>query len=169
MTVSRITLCLFLGMLLILSCGEKKKEKKGFSYERAPQVKEKNDDSNVANLIITGDDFMKFNKSELKVKAGQKVKLTLKHIGKINKLIMGHNLVILKEGTNLSDFAEEALIYKDNDYIPVNTNQVIAFTKMIGGGEMDVIEFDAPEIGEYDFICSFPGHYALMKGKFIVE
>ncbi|HBX64839.1 MAG TPA: azurin, partial [Balneolaceae bacterium] len=26
-----------------------------------------------------------------------------------------------------------------------------------------------PEAGTYDFICSFPGHYALMKGKFIVE
>ncbi|MCA9748564.1 MAG: azurin, partial [Romboutsia sp.] len=23
--------------------------------------------------------------------------------------------------------------------------------------------------GTYDFMCSFPGHYSVMKGKFIVE
>ena len=40
---------------------------------------------------------------------------------------------------------------------------------MIGGGQSDTIEFDAPEPGTYDFICSFPGHYSVMKGKFIVE
>ncbi|MEM6771051.1 MAG: plastocyanin/azurin family copper-binding protein, partial [Bacteroidota bacterium] len=27
----------------------------------------------------------------------------------------------------------------------------------------------APAAGEYDFICTFPGHYGVMKGKFIVE
>ncbi|MCB0632702.1 MAG: azurin, partial [Lewinella sp.] len=26
-----------------------------------------------------------------------------------------------------------------------------------------------PAPGTYDYICSFPGHYALMQGKFIVE
>ena len=46
---------------------------------------------------------------------------------------------------------------------------VIAATETIGGGQESAIEFDAPEAGEYDFICSFPGHYAMMKGKFIVE
>jgi azurin len=40
---------------------------------------------------------------------------------------------------------------------------------MIGGGEQTTITFDAPEKGVYDFICSFPGHVALMQGKFIVE
>ena len=29
--------------------------------------------------------------------------------------------------------------------------------------------FLPPKKGVYDFICSFPGHYAMMKGKFIVE
>jgi azurin len=40
---------------------------------------------------------------------------------------------------------------------------------MIGGGESTVIEFVAPEAGTYTYICSFPGHYAMMKGKLIVE
>ena len=33
---------------------------------------------------------------------------------------------------------------------------------MLGGGE------SAPEPGTYIFICSFPGHYQLMMGEFIV-
>jgi azurin len=32
-----------------------------------------------------------------------------------------------------------------------------------------MIEFIAPEKGTYDYICSFPGHFAMMKGKLIVE
>ncbi|MBT8261281.1 MAG: azurin, partial [Bacteroidia bacterium] len=38
-----------------------------------------------------------------------------------------------------------------------------------GGGQSTSVTFMAPEVGTYDFICSFPGHSALMKGKFIVE
>jgi azurin len=39
----------------------------------------------------------------------------------------------------------------------------------LGGGETDVIEFQAPPAGEYEFLCSFPGHYAMMRGKFVVK
>ena len=45
----------------------------------------------------------------------------------------------------------------------------LAYTKMLGGGESDTITFDAPEPGTYIFICSFPGHYQLMMGEFIVS
>ena len=63
----------------------------------------------------------------------------------------------------------KAAASKSNDYIPEGTIEVIAHTKMIGGGETTVIEFVAPEAGTYTYICSFPGHYAMMKGKLIVE
>jgi len=43
------------------------------------------------------------------------------------------------------------------------------YTRMLGGGESDTITFDAPEPGTYIFICSFPGHYQLMMGEFIVS
>jgi azurin len=45
----------------------------------------------------------------------------------------------------------------------------VAHTKLIGGGESDTINFTITEPGTYDYICSFPGHLALMKGKLIVE
>jgi len=39
----------------------------------------------------------------------------------------------------------------------------------VGGGESDTIEFEAPPEGEYDYICSFPGHYQQMQGKLVVS
>ena len=47
-------------------------------------------------------------------------------------------------------------------------DEVIVHTKMLGGGESDTITFIAPENGFYTYICSFPGHWGLMKGKLIV-
>jgi azurin len=31
------------------------------------------------------------------------------------------------------------------------------------------VTFDAPPRGTYDFVCTFPGHATLMRGKFIVR
>jgi len=80
---------------------------------------------------------------------------------------MGHNWVLLEKGTNVSSFAISAMKEKDNEYIP--SSNVLAATSLIGGGEQTSITFTAPSPGEYDFICSFPGHYGLMKGKLIVQ
>ncbi|MBX2924044.1 MAG: azurin [Chitinophagaceae bacterium] len=123
-----------------------------------------------AMLEITGNDVMQFDKKELRAKAGQKVTLTLKHSGKLAKEAMGHNVVILNTGTDVAAFAAKAVDAKDNDYFPQSeAANVIAHTKLIGGGESDTIEFTAPAAGTYPFICSFPGHYGFMKGEFIVE
>lgn len=78
----------------------------------------------------------------------------------MTKEVMGHNLVILKKGTDISSFAEKALDANENNYIPSDI-AVIAHTKVIGGGESTTITFDAPAAVTYDFIYSFPAHYAL--------
>lgn len=120
-------------------------------------------------ITIEGNDQMRFNMDEIKVEAGQTVILTLKHVGKLPKAAMGHNWVLLTQGTALPTFASEASKARDNEFIPEGTDQVITHTALIGGGEETTIEFKAPAKGTYDFVCSFPGHFALMKGKFIVE
>ncbi len=157
---------------LLFNCGEDKK-KEGKKEQIKLSTKEeapKKTDANVAEIVITGDDVMKFDKKEIKVKAGQKVKLTLRHKGKMAANIMGHNVVILNKGVNLAAFAGKAATARDTEYIPAGSeSDVIAHTKMIGGGQTTTVEFNAPATGIYDFLCSFPGHYALMKGKFIVE
>ncbi|GAB3428729.1 azurin [Niabella aquatica] len=126
--------------------------------------------STEAFITINGGDDMKFDLSEIKVKEGQTVKLTLHHTGKSPKIAMGHNFVLLAQGISLTEFANEAINAKDNDYIPAGREKdIIAHTKVIGGGESDSIEFTAPPKGNYEFLCSFPGHSAMMKGTFIVE
>lgn len=128
----------------------------------------KNNDK-ILITIHAGDD-MKFDLSEIKVKAGQKVKLTLKHTGTMPKEAMGHNFVLLAYGVSLEDFAGKAMAASDKDYIPEGSEKrVIASTKLLGGGETDTIEFTAPSKGVYEFLCSFPGHSTLMKGVFVVE
>ena len=159
--------------MFLISCGGKEEKKKeGFSYEKSDASKDKEvkAEDDIATLVIAGDDLMKFDKTELRAKAGKKVKLTLRHKGKLDINVMGHNLVILKKGVNIIDFTARAATSKDTGYIPEGSeNEIIAHTEMIGGGQTSSIEFNAPEAGVYDFICSFPGHSALMKGKFIVE
>ena len=126
--------------------------------------------ADAVKVVIEGNDAMQFNLKEVKVAAGSTVALTLKHVGKIAKAAMGHNVVILAAGTDVNKFAASAMTAKDEDYVPsAQAASVSAATKLIGGGESDTVVFKAPAAGTYDFICSFPGHYAVRKGKFIVE
>jgi azurin len=130
--------------------------------ETAPVEKE------VSITINAGDD-MKYDLSEIKVKEGQLVKLTLNHTGKIAKEAMGHNWALLAQGTIVSDFATKAMAAQATDYIPAGSTEVLFHTKLIGGGQSDTIEFVAPAKGVYEFICTFPGHIALMKGVMYVD
>lgn len=121
----------------------------------------------VKTIVINSNDQMRFDTNDIRVKAGEKIKLTLNHTGKLPKNAMGHNFVLLEAGTDVAKFSQAAMNAKATEYIP--SKGVIAHTKLIGGGESTTIEFTAPKKGTYEFICSFPGHYAMMKGKFIVE
>ena len=124
----------------------------------------------VTKIIILGSDQMKFNLKEIKVKKGAKIELTMKHSGKLPVNVMGHNFVLLKKGVDLAKFATAAMQGKDSNYVlPSQDKDVIAKTEVVGGGASTTITFNAPEPGTYDFLCTFPGHYAMMKGKFIVE
>lgn len=170
-------LSLIITAAVLLSCGDNKKENEeqiiigeqettqSTTTTSTPEVS----DGEVIEVSLTGNDQMQFNKNEIRVKAGQTVRLTFAHVGQMAKNVMGHNFVLLTQGTDINEFGNAAVQAADNDYIPQNTNNVIANTKMIGGGETVTIEFEAPAAGTYDFICSFPGHYAIMRGKFIVE
>lgn len=170
------TMFKLLGVALLstlVACGggeaENKEEKKSAITIGNKVVEEVVEDDGITEIVLESSDEMKFNKKKLVTKEGNQVKLTLKHVGKMGKEVMGHNFVLLAKGTDIMVFGEKAVDTADNNYIPEGSDEVIVHTEMIGGGESTTITFDAPEKGEYDFICSFPGHVALMKGKFIVE
>jgi azurin len=127
------------------------------------------DKAEVAVIEMTGNDQMQYNITEFKVKAGQTVKLTMTNIGKLPKVAMGHNVVVLKAGVNMIEFAVAAN-QAPPEYIPeARKDDMIAHTKLLGPDESETIEFTAPAAGSYDYLCTFPGHFAIMKGKMIVE
>ncbi len=125
-----------------------------------------------AKVEITGNDQMQFSTKAFEVTEGQKVVLSFKHIGQLPAIAMGHNVVILKPGTSVPSFSAKCAPAKDNDYIPEDDEskeEMVAHTKLLGGGESDEITFTAPAPGDYPFICSFPGHFAIMQGVMTVK
>lgn len=124
-------------------------------------------------VVITGNDTMQFDVKNFNVKAGEKVKLTLKNVGQVPKIAMGHNLVVLKKGITAIAFGQKALGAGANatNALPDSLKgEVIAATKLLGPGESETIEFTAPkEAGSYEYVCTFPGHFALMRGTMSVK
>ena len=158
---------LLLAVFISFSCGNSTSDASAASAkEPIPAVQNKD---GLSLVRIESNDQMRFNLKEIKVKHGNLIELKLVHTGQLNKKIMGHNFVLLKQGTDINDFAKKAMKSKANDYIPSESIDIIAHTKMIGGGEETSISFRAPERGTYPFVCSFPGHVALMNGIFVVE
>ena len=116
---------------------------------------------------------MQFDIKSFEVKAGDEVKLTLKNVGKLPKIAMGHNLVILKKGVTAIAFGQKALGAGANANNPLPDgvkSDVVAFTKLLGPDESDTITFTAPaEAGNYEYVCTFPGHFAMMRGTMVVK
>ena len=123
-------------------------------------------------VTITSNDTMQFDKREFTVKSGEKVALEFKNIGKLPKIAMGHNLVILKKGISSLKFGQKVMSLgaSATNALPEGSmDDVIAATKLLGPGENETISFTVPEPGDYQFVCSFPGHFAMMRGIMVVK
>jgi azurin len=115
---------------------------------------------------------MQFDKREFTVKSGEKVELEFKNIGKLPKIAMGHNLVILKKGISSLKFGQKVMSLgasATNALPDGSMKDVIVATKLLGPGENETLTFTAPEPGDYQFVCSFPGHFAMMRGIMVVK
>jgi azurin len=151
-----VLLTAFAVSFFLAACGDNKNKKEDTA---APAEESPAQYSNIVEL--EANDQMKFDKTEINVKAGEKVTLSLKNVGSMPKVSMAHNFVLLKDGTVLETFAKEADLAPD--HIPANDPAIIAHTKLLGPGESDTIEFTVPA-GDYTYICSFPSHYKTMVG-----
>ncbi|HET7118686.1 MAG TPA: plastocyanin/azurin family copper-binding protein [Hanamia sp.] len=122
------------------------------------------------HIKLDGMDDMKYDKTLFKVKAGQKITLDFKNIGKLPAAAMSHNVVILKPGTDVQAFGTAAISAAATEHIPPSMkDDVIAHTKLLGPGQSDQITFTLPDAGVYDFICTFPGHFGTMHGQIVAE
>ncbi|MDA7624873.1 plastocyanin/azurin family copper-binding protein [bacterium] len=137
------------------------------------QAEEKKKSDSI-KIIIESNDLMKFNKTSINAEKGKSYKITLKNVGTLPKAAMGHNLVILNPGTDALKFGTE-LITKhgatlQNEWKPVKAGkQVLAQTKMIGPSEEDTFKVKFDKSGVYHFLCTFPGHFAQMRGVINVK
>lgn len=169
--MKKIVLMSFAAVFM-MSCGGSKNEESAqpeIDYSTAPQ---EDSETTVAStpatnnhIVLKASDDMRFDKTEFTVKAGEEVTLILMNTGEMSKEAMGHNFILLKLGSDASAFANKAASAKATDYIPTDLqSEIIAHTKLLGGRENDQIKFTVDE-GTYDFLCSFPGHFATMNGK----
>lgn len=106
---------------------------------------------------------MLFDKTELEIPAHQNVIIRF-----TNPDEMPHNFVIIKNGSleKVGKEADAMVKLKDGfekSFIP-DLTEVLFATPLVEPGKTFDLEFYSPEPGEYPFICSFPGHWKMMKG-----
>ena len=86
-----------------------------------------------------------------------------------------HNLVLVQPdslrevGLAANEMAKDPNAARDGQFIPAS-KKIITHTKMLKQGETEVLRFKAPrKPGVYPYLCSFPGHWTIMKGNLIVK
>lgn len=117
-------------------------------------------------------DGMKFSLTRIDAFAGETLRLVLVNSGRAPKEAMGHNWVLLKAGVDATAFVNAAVGAKANDYLPpAREGDVLAHTKLLGGGARDAVVFTVPaEPGDYTYVCTFPAHLQLgMRGVLAVK
>jgi azurin len=127
----------------------------------------------VCKLAISGNDAIQYDKKQLTITADcTQVELTLTHTGKLPAQSMGHDWVLVK-AEDLSAVASDGLTAGlANNYVKPNDARVIAHTKVVGGGESATVTFATSALKKgqaYKYLCTFPGHNALMNGDFIIQ
>jgi azurin len=121
-------------------------------------------------LEISGNDQMQYDKQLLTVPASCKqVTVTLHHTGKLPREAMGHNWVLVSAADFNAVATSGTAAGLANDYVQPDDKRVLAHTKTIGGGQTTSITFPTSVLkpgGDYRYLCTYPGHNALMRGTF---
>jgi azurin len=123
-------------------------------------------------IEVTANDQMRFSTKKIEGKVGVPMEITIKHIGKIPKASMSHNMVILKPGAMPPMISMKCAQAKDNNYIATDAESkaaIVAYSPQLGPGESHVIKFTPKEAGNYKYFCSFPGHFSEMQGVIVVK
>ena len=124
------------------------------------------------STTVDSTDRMTFDKKAIEIsKSCKTFTVTLTHSGSLPKNVMGHNWVLSKEA-DVGPVAVDGISAGiEKSYLKEGDERVIAYTKVIGGGEQDAVTFDVSKLDakeKYQFFCSFPGHMNMMKGDVIL-
>lgn len=131
------------------------------------------DDGNPCTLTILAGDTIAYNTNSMSVPSScTDVTVTLRHTGQLPAAAMGHNWVLVP-----SDAADAIGMAGMNaglegNYLPAGDDRIVAATNIIGGGESDSVTFSLADLADgtdYVYVCTFPGHWSVMKGTFTVS
>jgi azurin len=120
-------------------------------------------------LLIQAASGLQFAQKELRARAGERLSLTF-----ANPDAMPHNWVLTRVGgaERVGDLATRLITEPDavaRHYVP-DSQDVLAYTRIVDPQMTTTIHFTAPaEAGRYPYICTFPGHWMLMRGELVVE
>ena len=113
---------------------------------------------------------MLYDLKQFEIRAGRPVKLEF-----VNPDAISHNLLIIRPGTEEAVGLEVNRIIADpkqieiGQYIP-ETHAILFHTEMVPPNSSETLRFIAPkEPGNYPYICTFPGHWTIMKGVMVVK
>ncbi len=111
-----------------------------------------------------------YSLNRFEVKPGQPVRLEL-----INPDATPHNLVIVAPGAleeigmAANEMAKDPEAAKSGQFLP-DSKKILHHSRMLNANQSEVMRFTAPEKpGVYPFLCTFPGHWILMRGEMIVQ
>ncbi|MBT4692003.1 MAG: c-type cytochrome [Planctomycetaceae bacterium] len=107
---------------------------------------------------------MIYDRPHIYIQAGKPVEIVFENVD-----IMPHNLIITTPGAReevgiLAELLGSTPQGFAKQFIP-DTDKVLFATGMLQAGEQQRLQITAPtELGEYPFVCTFPGHWRTMFG-----
>ena len=161
---------LILSVTILISCGSSENKSSDVKTNDINSIetveKEKNWEEFTVGAVGNTMSEMKFDKKNITVQAGSWVRINLVNEGVDPAML--HNIVFVKYGTRKEVAKQSIEAGPDLQFVP-KSSDVIAYSDLADPGETVVLEFEAPEKGNYEFICTYPGHSEIMRGYFFVK
>ena len=161
---------LILSVTILISCGSSENKSSDVNTNdvntNETVEKEKNWEEFTVGAVGNTMSEMKFDKKNITVQAGSWVRINLVNEGVDPAML--HNIVFVKYGTRKEVAKQSIEAGPDLQFVP-KSSDVIAYSDLADPGETVVLEFEAPEKGNYEFICTYPGHSEIMRGYFFVK
>lgn len=169
----KLTLASVLFASLIACGGGEQKETT--QSEEKPKTEEKKETKTAIAMVedmsievaALGETMMEiaYEPSTLTLVEGAEVTLTFKNQSSAAGML--HNFVLIPTGIG-QEIATAGIAAGEAGNFTPDDDRIIVATKMTKMGEELTVTFTAPEAGEYEYICTYPGHYPAMIGKVTV-
>src|ERR1700676_1499663 len=177
--MKRVYLFVFAIIPIMVSCGQGEQNKNNQKDSSQTTRSVENAETSVPGIEkleftdsvqLKANENMRYDRELFRARPGKKISFIFKNTGAKSAASMAHNVVVLKSGVDIADFADVSHNAKAEQYVPASLDSlIIAHTRLVNGGDSDQVEFIIPKPGVYDFICSFPGHWGTMQGKIVAQ